>query len=98
MLRSEDYHAHISKVHRSHSVLPDVPRYPNAHLAFQNQHGHHNSNPNERTEVVDYDQTTTYPGRSEAICQETVDVESDQYTPRKNKGRFELHKWKTYRP
>ncbi|TKY55261.1 hypothetical protein E2542_SST19675 [Spatholobus suberectus] len=98
MLSSEDYHAHILKVHRSQSVLTDVPRYPNAHLAFNNQHGHHNPHSNERVEEVENDQTT-YPGNeSEVVHQETVDVERDQYTPRKNKGRFELHKWKTYRP
>ncbi|KAK7389128.1 hypothetical protein VNO78_23960 [Psophocarpus tetragonolobus] len=83
MLRSEDYHAHISKVQRTQSVLTDVPRYPNAHMAFNNQHGHHNPHSN--------DQTTPQ-------IQETVDVERDQYTPTKNKGRFELHKWKTFRP
>ncbi|KAL2327047.1 hypothetical protein Fmac_020474 [Flemingia macrophylla] len=89
MLRSEDY-AHISKVQRSHGVLIDVPRYPNAHLAFNNQHSHHNPNTDERTEVVEYDQTT-YPGtENEAIYQETVDVESHEYAPRKNKGCFEL--------
>ncbi|KAL2334357.1 hypothetical protein Fmac_015570 [Flemingia macrophylla] len=99
MLRSEDYYAHISKVQRSDSVLTDVPRYPSAHLAFNNQHSHHNPNTDERTEAVEYDQTTTYPRtENEAIYQETVDVESHEYAPRKNKGRFELQKWKTYRP
>ncbi|QCD81016.1 uncharacterized protein LOC114175858 [Vigna unguiculata] len=87
MMRSEDYHAHISKVHRSQSVLTDVPRYPNAHMAFNN--AHHNSHSNERSEMVDYDQTED----DEVMFQERV-----QSKPGKNKPRFELQKWKTYRP
>ncbi|XP_047170294.1 uncharacterized protein LOC124838667 [Vigna umbellata] len=87
MLRSEDYHAHISKVHRSQSVLTDVPRYPNAHMAFNN--AHNNSHSNERAEMVEYDQTED----GEVMYQERV-----QSNPGKNKARFELHKWKTYRP
>lgn len=96
MLSSEDYHAHISKVHRAQSVLTDVPRYPNAHLVFNNQHGHHNSLSNERVEEVESDQTT-HPEGGEVVYQETVEVERDQYTPRKNNSRFELQKWKTFR-
>nr|ACU19029.1 unknown [Glycine max] len=90
MLRSEDYHAHISKVHRTQSVFTDVPRYPNAHLAFSNQHSHHNTLFNER---VEYDETTP-----ETEGGEVVDVEREQCIAKKNKGGFELHKWKTYRP
>ncbi|CAJ1943769.1 unnamed protein product [Sphenostylis stenocarpa] len=92
MQRSENYHAYISKVHRSHSVLPGVPRYPNAHLAFNN--GHHNPHSNERVETVEHDETEDY----EVMHQERVEVERTQGNPGKNKGRFELHKWKTYRP
>ncbi|ESW27476.1 hypothetical protein PHAVU_003G205100 [Phaseolus vulgaris] len=92
MLRSEDYHAHITKVHRSESVLTDVPHYPNAHLAFNN--AHNNPHSNERVEMVEHDQTED----DEAIFQERVDVNRAQRNPGKNKAHFELHKWKTYRP
>ncbi|KAK7347069.1 hypothetical protein VNO80_21596 [Phaseolus coccineus] len=92
MLRSEDYHAHISKVHRSESVLTDVPHYPNAHLAFNN--AHRNPHSNERVEMVEHDQTED----DEVIIQERVDVNRAQCNPGKNKARFGLHKWKTYRP
>lgn len=104
MLRSQDYHAHISKVHRAPSVLTDVPRYPNAHLAFnkkayEENEGSHHTGERERVEVIEYEQSTTPEnGVGEVDYQENMDVETDQYYPRKNKGRFELQKWKTFRP
>ncbi|KAK7265629.1 hypothetical protein RJT34_33251 [Clitoria ternatea] len=98
MLPSQDYHAHISKVHRAQSVLTDVPRYPNAHLAFNNHHGHHNPHANERVGVVEYEQSVPEREVGEVIYQENMGDEKDQYCSKKNKGRFELQKWKTYRP
>ncbi|KAK7291603.1 hypothetical protein RIF29_06877 [Crotalaria pallida] len=106
MLRSQDYHAHISKVQRTPSVLTDVPRYPNAHLAFnkkvvydEDEGYHHHTGEREKVEVIEYDQTT-FPANEvdEVVYQEEVDVETNQYYPRKNRGRFELQKWKTFRP
>ncbi|XP_004501873.1 uncharacterized protein [Cicer arietinum] len=34
MVRPEDYYNHISGLRREPSVLTDVPRYPNAQMAF----------------------------------------------------------------
>lgn len=115
MRRSQDYHAHISEVQRSPSVLTDVPRYPNAHMAFNKRvvyeedeiegsrrhnhfHGHHH-NPEivrERVEVVEYEQPEVRVG--EVIYEENVDVESNDYYPRRNRGGLDLQRWKTYRP
>ncbi|XP_061364868.1 uncharacterized protein LOC133308277 [Gastrolobium bilobum] len=109
MLRSQDYHAHISKVHRTPSVLPDVPRYPNAHQVFTKKvnseedkgfnGGHHNPQTRERLAVVEEYEQTTVPenGVAEVIYEENVDAETNQDYPRKNKGGFELQKWKTFR-
>ncbi|KAG5039607.1 hypothetical protein JHK85_012083 [Glycine max] len=58
------------------SVLTDVPRYPNGHLAFNNQHSHHKILSNAR---VGYDETT--PAETEGG--EVVDVERDQCTNKK---------------
>ncbi len=105
MLRSQDYHAHISEVHRTPSVLTDVPRYPNAHLAFnkkvvyEDNEGSHHTGESERVEEIEYDQTTIPEnGVDELGYQENVDAETDQYYPKKNRGRFQLQKWKTFRP
>ncbi|KAJ1413213.1 hypothetical protein SESBI_19758 [Sesbania bispinosa] len=109
MLRSQDYHANISKVHRTPSILTDVPRYPSAYLAFNNKKVvyeedegffHHNPQPGERVEVVEYEQTTVPENGVEVIYEEHVDVETNDqyYYPKKNRGRFELQKWKTFRP
>ncbi|KAJ1385048.1 phloem specific protein [Sesbania bispinosa] len=106
MLRSQDYHSHISKVRREPSILTDVPQYPNAHVAFNkkvvyeedeiegSQHHHflHHNNPETRErveEVVECEQV---------VYEENVDVETNQYYPRRNRGGLELHKWKTFRP
>ncbi|KAK7330543.1 hypothetical protein VNO77_24738 [Canavalia gladiata] len=96
MLPSQDYHAHISKVQRSESVLTDVPRYPNVHRAFNN----HNPLNDERIEEVEYEHTTVSGnGVGEIFYQGTADAVRDNYnSPSKNKPRFELKKWKTYRP
>jgi len=70
MLRSEDYLSHISGVRREPSILTDVPRYPNAEMAFNKRviyeedeierspglhHHHHNPVIRERVEVVEYE-------------------------------------------
>ncbi|EEF51919.1 conserved hypothetical protein [Ricinus communis] len=34
---STDYHVHVSTMERMPSILPDVPRYPNVHRAFNNK-------------------------------------------------------------
>ncbi|KAF7838275.1 phloem specific protein [Senna tora] len=114
MWNSRDYHSHIRRVHRSPSVLSDVPHYPSAHLAFNkkvevlenddqgpyyNHHRHHQPEERERVEVVE---TTTevdryVPGGEEVVYRENVEVESDQYYNRRNRGGFELQKWKTFR-
>ncbi|KAK4264401.1 hypothetical protein QN277_025581 [Acacia crassicarpa] len=106
MLNSRDYHNHISHVHRTPSVLTDVPRYPNAYEAFNkrvvveedqgpyypNHHHHHHPEERERVEVVEYERADNY-GNSEVVYEET-NVETDRYgNPRRNK----LYKWKTYR-
>ncbi|XP_057446376.1 uncharacterized protein LOC130738418 [Lotus japonicus] len=112
MLRSQDYHSHISQVSRSPSVLTDVPQYPNAHLAFNKRtiyeeecerspglhHRHHNPETRERVEVMEYEQVPKV-GAGEVIYEENVvDYETDNYRPIRNRGGLELHKWKTYRP
>ena len=106
MRRSQDYHAHILEVQRSPSILTDVPRYPTAHLAFGKKvvheedegrcYGHPHDG--ERVEVIQYEQTTNPEnGVREVAYEENVDVEHDQYYPRR-RGGFELQKWKTFRP
>lgn len=117
-MNSRDYHAHISKVHRTPSILSDAPQYPNAHMAFnkkvyyeeeeeeepyrhQHHHRHHTPDEREKVEVVEYERTTEsdgYGNRSEVVYEEDVDVERDEYNPRRNKGGFGLAKWKTFRP
>lgn len=34
---SQDYHAHVSSMERSPSVVTDFPRYPNVHKIFNNK-------------------------------------------------------------
>ncbi|XP_028765041.1 uncharacterized protein LOC114747641 [Neltuma alba] len=105
MLNSRDYHSHISQVHRTPSVLPDVPRYPNAYAALNKEvvyedegpryHHHHHQNPEERerVEVVEYERADNY-GNTEVVYEESDRYEADRYgNPRGNK----LYRWKTYR-
>lgn len=113
MLRSQDYHAHISQVQRAPSVLTDVPQYPNAHMAFNKKvvyeedeiegshRHHHNPEVRERVGVVEYEQVPGQVGVGEVVYEENVDVEYNNgyYPARRNKpGGLELHRWKTYRP
>ncbi|XP_054804507.1 uncharacterized protein LOC129307675 [Prosopis cineraria] len=107
MLNSRDYHNHISHVHRTPSVLTDVPRYPNAYAAFNKtvvyeedegpHHHHHHDPPNERerVEVVEYKRADNY-GNTEVVYEEAdrYDAEADRYG---NPRRTKLYKWKTYR-
>lgn len=108
MLRSQDYHSHISKVNKTPSILTDVPRYPNAHLAFNkkvvyeedNKGFHHNPQTGSERVEVNYEQQTTVPvpdSGVEIVYEQNVDVETHhlQYYPKK---KFELQKWKTFRP
>ncbi|KAK2442955.1 hypothetical protein P8452_26754 [Trifolium repens] len=117
MLRSEDYHTHISGVRREPSVLSDVARYPNAEMAFNKRviyeedeiegsrrrhHHHHNPEIRERVEVVEYERVPEVRYGDQVMYQieEDVDVETNQYYPRRNRPNngLELHKWKTFRP
>ena len=93
MLSSKDYHAHISQVHRTPSVLPDVPHYPNVHLAFGKKAVYEEDKVREKVEVTESDQTES----GEVASKETVDVETDQHDLRRYKGCFELQNWKTFR-
>ncbi|KAL1333817.1 hypothetical protein HN51_062677 [Arachis hypogaea] len=108
MRRSQDYYEHIFRVHRTPSEITDVPRYPGVHIAFGKKatiHGEDEGCQNygyplqarhddERVEVVDYGRTTN-PANWDG---EATYVDSDQYYPKKNRGGFELHPWKTFRP
>ena len=106
MYSPQDYHSHISRVQRTPSVLTDVPQYPSDHLAFNKtvyeedgtEGSYHHHHP-ERVEVVEYEKVPEC-GRvgGEVIYEENVDVEADQYYPRRNRGGLELHRWKTFRP
>ncbi|KAL1341527.1 hypothetical protein HN51_028016 [Arachis hypogaea] len=105
MRRSQEYHEHISRVRRAPSEITDVPRYPSAHVAFGKKatvYGKDEGCQNygyplqprrddERVEVVDYGRTTNPDNQDGEATYEYVD-------PKKNRGGFELHPWKTFRP
>ncbi|KAE9608537.1 hypothetical protein Lal_00020732 [Lupinus albus] len=90
-----------TEVHRTSTVYDDVSQYPNGHLTKKvvyeeeeieglrrHNHRHHNPEVRERVEVIEYEQVPEYNNRvSEVVYEENVvDVESDRYYPRRNKG------------
>ncbi|XP_015954558.1 uncharacterized protein LOC107478917 [Arachis duranensis] len=93
MYRSMDYHTHITNVRRSPSILSDVPRYPNAHLAFK-------KTVSEEDDVVEGSYGRRHHHDDFPETHERVDViekVDDQCYPAPKRG-FELQKWKTFRP
>lgn len=112
MMRSNDYHTHISEVRREPS---DYSRYPNGEMAFNKRvvyeedaiegsrhgrHHHHHHNPEivERVEVVEYERVPEVrPYGGQVIYEEDVDVETNnQYYPRRTRSNG--HSWNTFRP
>lgn len=66
---SQDYHAHVSSMERSPSVVADFPRYPNFHKIFNNnyedktpprinQQQHHAPQAHKKVRFVEQDKTT----------------------------------------
>ncbi|AES71436.1 phloem specific protein [Medicago truncatula] len=108
MMRSNDYHTHISEVRREPS---DYSRYPNGEMAFNkrvvyeedaiegSRHGRHHHNPEivERVEVVEYERVPEVrPYGGQVIYEEDVDVETNnQYYPRRTRSNG--HSWNTFR-
>lgn len=103
-MNSQDYHAHISRVSRTPSVLSDVPQYPNAHVAFNNNNNRRRFNnpvlPEERERVEVIEETKVIDNYGDVVYREQeVDVETDEFNTRRNNGGgFNLCKWKTFRP
>ncbi|XP_015578861.1 uncharacterized protein LOC8278283 [Ricinus communis] len=109
---STDYHVHVSTMERMPSILPDVPRYPNVHRAFNNKTihedefevTHQESMQKQRQPPTTHgkkvhlvEQVQIIPReKNEVIFEENIDSETDGFLQRKHKT-FELCKWKTFK-
>ncbi|OMP01005.1 hypothetical protein CCACVL1_03199 [Corchorus capsularis] len=98
---SHDYHAHLSKMERNPTMIPDAPQYPVVHRAFNNkynfeeeveflQQGNGNQQQKSPKKVHMADQV-------ESIDETKYeDLDADGYIQQKYKA-FELCKWKTFK-
>lgn len=106
---SPDYHAHVSRIERMPSVVPDVPRqpkYPNVHRAFKNnytpreeeQPPKSNNSSQKKVQLSDHAEIveSNISEEKAEVQEESIDVKADGFIQKKFRG-FELCKWKTFK-
>ena len=105
---SQDYHAHLSRMERSPTIILGASQYPNVHKAFNNkytfgeeevefQEENHCKQNSPSPKSPKKDQVIDHGDESCMVYEETtIDEEADGYIQQKRKG-FELHKWKTFK-
>ncbi|KAJ7956168.1 Phloem specific protein [Quillaja saponaria] len=112
MLRFQDDHAHIAKVHRTPPILSDVPQYPNAHLVFNKKvvyeedlgahrnnyhHKHYNPEVQEKVGVIEYKETIENPDTGNKEVIYEESIDVEAERYIQQKHKgFELSKWRTF--
>ncbi|OMO53379.1 hypothetical protein COLO4_36759 [Corchorus olitorius] len=94
---SHDYHAHLSKMERNPTMIPDAPQYPVVHRAFNNKY-----NFEEEVEFLEGNQGKQQQKSPKKVHMadqvESIDeaLDADGFIQQKHKA-FELCKWKTFK-
>lgn len=107
---SLDYHAHVSKLARTPSVLTDVPHYGNTNKMFNNtrvlyvedyeenkqERNRNTPQSNEKVEVIEYKETVESPNNVNSRVYEEI-VESGADSAQQKRRGFGLCKWRTFK-